>query len=82
MALVDRICIILVLFFAGLMFILGETGPNPKFLDADWWQAYFDIVGVIALKLILPLWVVLRIADWITGGPAKRRGRFTVHRPY
>ena len=36
-------------------------------LISIWW--------IIASKTILPLWILLRILDAVTGGPARRRGR-------
>jgi hypothetical protein len=78
MAVVDRIGLGLVVLLAAFLFFIGETGPNPKFLDGDWWQAYWDSLFLVSLKFILPLWLVLRFADLVSGGPARRRGRFTV----
>lgn len=78
MPLVDRIGLGLLVLAALFMFFLGETGPNPKFLDSDWWQAYFDVMAVIGLKFILPIWLALRLGDLLSGGPARRRatGRY------
>lgn len=81
MALVDKFCLALFSLTTVVLFFLGETGPNPKFLDGDWWTAYADIITTVGLKIFLPLWVLLRVIDAATGGPARRRGRFTYRRP-
>lgn len=78
MAAVDRIALGLFVLVALGMFFLGGIGPNDKFMDADWWQAYFHIMFMVGLKLVVPAWLVLRLGDAMTGGPARRRGVFTV----
>lgn len=78
MAWCDRIGLGLIVLLAAFLFFIGATGPNPKFLDADWWQAYVDSVAIVSMKFILPLWIVLRVADAVAGGPGRRRGIFTV----
>jgi hypothetical protein len=74
MALVDRIALGLFVLVAIIMFAMGETGPNPNFLNAEWWQSYFDIMFVIGVKFLVPIWLVLRLLDALAGGPARRRG--------
>jgi hypothetical protein len=36
-------------------------------------SAAFAVSGADDLLVILPLWLVLRIIDWMFGGPARRR---------
>lgn len=78
MAVVDRIGLGLVVLFVLFLFFIGGVGPNDKFMDADWWTAFWDIFWTIGLKFILPIWLALRLVDAVSGGPARRRGRFTV----
>lgn len=77
MALVDRISLYLFSLLAVIIFFLGGLGPNSKFMDADWWQAYFDIMATVGLKFILPVWLILRFIDLVLGGPMRRRGHIT-----
>lgn len=79
MILIDRIALVLTLLAAVFLLFLGSIGPNDKFMTGDWWQAYIDILALV-IKFIVPLWVLMRVLDLIGGGPAKRRGRVTVHR--
>lgn len=78
MPIVDRIGLGLFVAAAVVMFALGETGPNPNFLNSEWWESYLHIMFVIGLKFVVPIWVVLRLIDAASGGPARRRGVFTV----
>ncbi len=79
MALVDRIALGLFCLVALALFALGGLGPNPHFLDAEWWQAWIHSMFLIGLEFIVPIWAVLRLLDLMSGGPARRRGRFIVY---
>jgi hypothetical protein len=57
-----------------LLFVLiaatGMTEGHPESL--------VPLVGLISLTTIAPLWLILRLVDAFAGGPARRRGVFTV----
>lgn len=42
--------------------------------------ALIEVLGIVLIKWLLPLWLILRVIDALLGGPSKRRGVFTVHR--
>jgi hypothetical protein len=65
---------IIVTFFVMASFLNGginHVGPA-------WFGALFDIALRVVFVVGLPTWIVLRVIDWITGGPNRRRGVFTV----
>jgi hypothetical protein len=43
---------------------------------AQHWSAFAWIEGFLFLKVVLPVWIVLRVLDIAGGGPAIRRGHF------
>ncbi len=71
MPLIERIVLILFLLLALAAFVMGYLGPNPKFMDADWWQAYFDVVGTVSMWTILPLWAAMRILSLAVNRPSR-----------
>lgn len=58
-----------ILVFGALAFVgaFGDEVPSPA---SNAWHAF--------LVFVLPPWVVLRVVDFVIGGPAKRRGQFRV----
>ena len=67
----DKLAMILwfiVTLFAGAM-SLGAPPTNPGFLTA-----WIELTAIT----VLPLWVFLRLVDWLFNGPARRRGQITV----
>lgn len=46
---------------------------NDKSAALEW---FFTWEGSkLLLILVLPIWAILRVIDWIAGGPAKRSGQ-------
>jgi hypothetical protein len=41
--------------------------------SAQHWSAFFWIDGFLFLKIVLPVWVIVRLIDLFGGGPALRR---------
>lgn len=66
--------IIMAVFLLGSLMSGGASRIGP-----EWFEAFLNIGWHMAL-VTLPVWIVLRILDWMIGGPARRRGRFIVQR--
>jgi hypothetical protein len=73
----DKIPFWIFLAVTVVLFVLGSVGSNPA--SDRWWDAFLWVDGFLFLKFILPAWVVLRIIDFMVGGPtirvARRRAR-------
>lgn len=80
----DKIPLTLWLIAVGFLLFLGQTGPTPpayaNVTAAQHWGAFLDIVWIISYEVFIPLWVILRVLDLITAGPARRRSVVTVRR--
>jgi hypothetical protein len=55
-----------------LLFLgMGSHAGTP-----EWWEAGAELAFLhIFPKVILPIWIVLRVLDLVFGGPARRSGR-------
>jgi hypothetical protein len=73
----DKIPLWIFLAVTVVLFVLGQVGSNPA--SDRWWDAFLWVEGFLFLKFILPAWVVLRVIDFMVGGPtirlARRRAR-------
>jgi len=73
----DKIPLWVFLAVTVVLFVLGQVGSNPA--SDRWWDAFLWVEGFLFLKFILPAWVVLRVIDFMVGGPtirlARRRAR-------
>jgi hypothetical protein len=67
-----------------LLLFMGATGPAettfgsphpqyPAAFSGEWLAAFADILFTVGLKVILPLWLVLRIFDLIFLAPRRAR---------
>jgi hypothetical protein len=56
---------------AGALLFLG-AGASGAGSDA-WIGAFLSIMGVIALKVLLPIWLILRAFDVLFIDPRRRR---------
>lgn len=65
----DKIAIV----WGGVVFvvILWMANNAAAFDDA---MLHSDLAFQLVLKLVLPVWLLLRGLDWIAGGPRRRRG--------
>ena len=68
-----------VLFAIELALILMVGITSPGALSPGWIMAFFGIVSRICGFTCLPLWLVLRVIDLISGGPQRRDGGITVY---
>jgi hypothetical protein len=59
----DKLFLVLAFLIVGFILVIG--GHFETMTVGGW--------GNFALKILLPIWVVLRGLDWIAGGPARRR---------
>lgn len=55
----------------GIVLALQERGGFLKSIDTESGLAqWFRLFALV----VLPVWVILRLMDWVAGGPAKRKG--------
>jgi hypothetical protein len=66
----DRLALAWAVIVYGLLALAGAFGDYP--------DVHPGHNAVQALYFVLPVWAVLRLIDFITGGPARRRGQFRV----
>lgn len=59
----DKVALTLCLLWVGFLFAVFATDGGPT-----------GFVPVTA-KIFVPLWLFLRLIDWMLNGPARRRGR-------
>jgi hypothetical protein len=73
----DKIPLWIFLAVTLVLFVLGNLDNDTP--SGRWWAAFFSVDGFLFLKFILPTWVVLRVIDFMVGGPtirlARRRAR-------
>jgi hypothetical protein len=72
----DKIPLALLALLTLVLLWLGSGPTPPAYQDvteAQHWAAGLWIEWFLFLKYILPVWVVLRIADLLCGGPYRRR---------
>lgn len=58
----DRLTVLVCFLIAAFLFLVGGNFETMTF---DGW-------AMLALKVFLPIWLVLRFLDWLTGGPSRR----------
>jgi hypothetical protein len=72
----DKAALIWAMIVVGGILFLQQPGGFERSLQAEnigeWGNLLWRVVGIP--------WLVLRAVDLIAGGPARRRGVFTVHR--
>ena len=77
MCLADKVALCLCVVLAAALWILCSIGtPAEEAPIVSGYQfliMFAEAWWAIASKTILPLWIVLRILDAITGGPQRRR---------
>jgi hypothetical protein len=78
MAWCDKLAIGLVGIVMTLFVLASFLNGGLQHLGPSWFGAFFDIAWRVVLIIGLPSWVLLRIVDFVTGGPNRRRGVFTV----
>jgi hypothetical protein len=75
----DKIPLVAFAAITLVLLFLGSTGETPPaYADvtaARHWAALLSIDWLIFWKVILGPWIVLRIVDFLMGGPARRIGR-------
>ena len=73
----DKIPFWIFLAVTVVLFVLGNLDNDTP--SGRWWAAFLWVDGFLFLKFILPAWVVLRVIDFMVGGPtirlARRRAR-------
>lgn len=74
----DKLALGLFAVVAAYLLFIGSIGPNPNAGSADWFGAYAEILWIFARKVFLPLWLALRVIDFLLGGPRRRAGWVTV----
>jgi hypothetical protein len=67
----DKIALTALGLVFSALFLLSGIG-NPNFGSPDWAQAFGNIMILLGLKFIAPLWVVLRILDLLTNKTRRR----------
>jgi hypothetical protein len=67
----DRVAI--ALFGAVTLFALLLGMGNPESGTGPWWGLLFAAEADLALKIVLPVWLMLRLVDFCAGGPQRRR---------
>lgn len=65
------VCLIAIGF--GLILICFGSVLNAKTASYEWIDAAADIEWHFMRVALLPLWLVLRVVDFLTGGPARRK---------
>lgn len=67
----DKLAVAVWGILVGLCFLCA-----PRLLqEADLWEEIWN--GIT--HFLLPLWIVLRVIDWVTGGPGRRKRRIYYH---
>lgn len=61
---------IIMLALIGLHGTIGDNSPIP-------WDAVWVVAQVLFWKIMLPIWIGLRVFDFLAGGPRRRRGYVT-----
>lgn len=69
--------VVLALLFVHNVGTPGAEYPVPS--TGEVFSAFIEIIGIVAAKVLLPLWLFLRLIDFLCGGPARRRGRVIGH---
>lgn len=69
----DRL-FILIVFLILALYTLIYSGSGEK----DWFGAELTAFAPLFLRVLLPVWIFMRLLDWLTGGPRRRRGVIVV----
>lgn len=69
----DKIPLALFVVATVILLALGMTSDPGR---PEWFAAFFAIEATIFLKVALPVWIVLRLIDFLTGGPARRAAKW------
>ena len=73
----DKVGLAAAIIVAGGVLLIGASwGPHGP----DYASAATRAIGLLELYSALPLWVLLRIVDFIAGGPWRRAGNIKVRR--
>ena len=70
----EKFAALIALFFALALICFGAV-LNGASTSYDWVEAAGEIELHMARVVLLPLWMVLRVLDLLTGGPSRRRQR-------
>lgn len=73
----DKIGLALLGVLTFALFFLGNLN-NPERGSWAWIEAGLSILWIVGSKTVLPVWLFLRLIDFLAGGPHKRAGWLTV----
>jgi hypothetical protein len=66
----ERLTFFIAALIAGVLLFLGAGAPGA---GSDAWSgAFLSIMGTIALKVLLPIWLILRAFDVLFIDPKRR----------
>lgn len=62
----DKLAVVAAIVLLGFLALMAKAVWSADFLDLYW---------EVAIRTVIPLWIGLRVLDWLAGGPSRRGGR-------